>query len=196
MTTEAEKQPIELFLKWFDEAKSAEPALPEAMSVASVAADGRPSSRMVLLKDADARGFTFYTNLTSRKSNEIQNNAYVALLFHWKSLKRQIRIEGLVEAVTDDEADAYFATRDRGAQIGAWASDQSSPMSGQFDLEKKVADWTVKFGVGKISRPPFWSGMRVVPERYEFWSDGRFRLHDRLIYIRDGEKWTTERLFP
>ena len=196
MTTEAEKQPIELFLKWFDEAKFAEPALPEAMSVASVAADGRPSSRMVLLKDADARGFTFYTNLTSRKSNEIQNNAYVALLFHWKSLKRQIRIEGLVEAVTDDEADAYFATRDRGAQIGAWPSDQSSPMSGQFDLEKKVAEWTVKFGVGKISRPPFWSGMRVVPERYEFWSDGRFRLHDRHIYIRDGEKWTTERLFP
>ena len=136
MTTEAEKQPIELFLKWFDEAKFAEPALPEAMSVASVAADGRPSSRMVLLKDADARGFTFYTNLTSRKSYEIQNNAYVALLFHWKSLKRQIRIEGLVEAVTDDEADAYFATRDRGAQIGAWASDQSSPMSGHFDLEK------------------------------------------------------------
>ena len=196
MTTEAEKQPIELFSKWFEEAKSAEPELPEAMSVASVAADGRPSSRMVLLKDADARGFTFYTNLTSRKSFEIQSNAYVALLFHWKSLKRQIRIEGVVEAVRDDEADAYFATRDRGAQIGAWASDQSSPMSGQFDLEKKVAEWTVKFGVGKISRPPFWSGMRVVPERYEFWSDGRFRLHERLIYIRDSGTWKTERLFP
>tara|TARA_B100000676_G_scaffold313318_1_gene393336 strand:- start:165 stop:755 length:591 start_codon:yes stop_codon:yes gene_type:complete len=196
MTTETKKQPIELFLKWFDEAKSAEPALPEAMSVASVAADGRPSSRMVLLKDVDARGFTFYTNLNSRKASEIQENANVALLFHWKSLKRQVRVEGLTKPVSNEEADAYFATRDRGAQIGAWASDQSAPMSGQFELEKKVAEWTVKFGVGKIPRPPFWSGLRVEPSRIEFWSDGRFRLHERLIYIRNGDEWKTERLFP
>jgi len=196
MTTKTTEQPIELFLEWFEEAKAAESVLPEAMSVASVGADGRPASRMVLLKGADARGFVFYTNLNSRKGAEIQANAHVALLFHWKSLKRQIRIEGPAEAVSDEEADAYFATRDRGAQIGAWASDQSAPMSGRFDLEKKVAEFTAKFGVGKIARPPFWSGLRVVPDRYEFWSDGRFRLHDRLIYIRDGDAWQTDRLFP
>lgn len=196
MTTEAKDQPIDLFLEWFEEAKSAELVLPEAMSVASVGADGRPSSRMVLLKDADSRGFVFYTNLNSRKGGEIQANEHVALLFHWKSLKRQIRIEGPAVPVSDEEADAYFATRDRGAQIGAWASDQSAPMSGRFDLEKKVAEFTTKFSVGKIARPPFWSGLRVVPDRFEFWSDGRFRLHDRLIYIRDGDAWQTERLFP
>ena len=196
MTTEAKDQPIDLFLEWFEEAKSAETVLPEAMSVASVGADGRPSSRMVLLKDADSRGFVFYTNLNSRKGGEIQANEHVALLFHWKSLKRQIRIEGPAVPVSDEEADAYFATRDRGAQIGAWASDQSAPMSGRFDLEKKVAEFTAKFSVGKIARPPVWSGLRVVPDRFEFWSDGRFRLHDRLIYIRDGDAWQTERLFP
>ena len=130
------------------------------------------------------------------KGGEIQANEHVALLFHWKSLKRQIRIEGPAVPVSDEEADAYFATRDRGAQIGAWASDQSAPMSGRFDLEKKVAEFTTKFSVGKIARPPFWSGLRVVPDRFEFWSDGRFRLHDRLIYIRDGDAWQTERLFP
>ena len=196
MTTEARDKPIDLFLEWFEEAKSAELVLPEAMSVASVGADGRPSSRMVLLKDADPRGFVFYTNLNSRKGSEIQANDHVALLFHWKSLKRQIRIEGPAVPVSDEEADAYFATRDRGAQIGAWASDQSAPMSGRFDLEKKVAEFTAKFSVGKIARPPFWSGLRVVPDRFEFWSDGRFRLHDRLIYIRGGDAWQTERLFP
>ena len=196
MTTEAKDKPIDLFLEWFEEAKSAELVLPEAMSVASVGADGRPSSRMVLLKDADPRGFVFYTNLNSRKGSEIQANDHVALLFHWKSLKRQIRIEGPAVPVSDEEADAYFATRDRGAQIGAWASDQSAPMSGRFDLEKKVAEFAAKFGVGKIARPPFWSGLRVVPDRFEFWSDGRFRLHDRLIYINDGDSWQTERLFP
>ena len=143
-----------------------------------------------------SRGFVFYTNLNSRKGSEIQANDHVALLFHWKSLKRQIRIEGPAVPVSDEEADAYFATRDRGAQIGAWASDQSAPMSGRFDLEKKVAEFTAKFGVGKIARPPFWSGLRVVPDRFEFWSDGRFRLHDRLIYIRGGDAWQTERLFP
>jgi len=196
MAIDGDKPPLEQFRAWFEEAKTTESLLPEAMSVASVGADGRPSSRMVLLKEADERGFVFYTNLGSRKGQEIGANAYVALLFHWKSLKRQIRIEGSAEPVADEEADAYFASRDRGAQIGAWASDQSQPMEGRFDLEKRVAQFTAKFGIAKIDRPPFWSGLRVVPDRYEFWNDGRFRLHERLIYIRNGGGWRTERLYP
>ncbi len=196
MAIDGDKPPLEQFRAWFEEAKTTESLLPEAMSVASVGADGRPSSRMVLLKEADERGFVFYTNLGSRKGQEIGANASVALLFHWKSLKRQIRIEGNAEPVADEEADAYFASRDRGAQIGAWASDQSRPMEGRFDLEKRVAQFTAKFGVAKIDRPPFWSGLRVVPDRYEFWNDGRFRLHERLIYIRNGGDWRTERLYP
>ncbi len=196
MAIDGDKPPLEQFRAWFEEAKTTESLLPEAMSVASVGADGRPSSRMVLLKEADERGFVFYTNLGSRKGQEIGANASVALLFHWKSLKRQIRIEGNAEPVADEEADAYFASRDRGAQIGAWASDQSQPMEGRFDLEKRVAQFTAKFGIAKIDRPPFWSGLRVVPDRYEFWNDGRFRLHERLIYIRDGGDWRTERLYP
>ncbi len=196
MPTEYKKSPVSHFNEWFEDAKQSESVLPEAMSVASVGPDGRPSTRMVLLKQADEAGFVFYTNLRSRKGDEISTNAHVALLFHWKSLKRQIRIEGLSEPVTDAEADAYFASRDRGAQIGAWASDQSRVMTGRFDLEKRVAQFTAKFGVSKIERPPFWSGFRVVPNRLEFWSDGHFRLHERLIYLKDGEDWRTERLFP
>ncbi|MAW54551.1 MAG: pyridoxamine 5'-phosphate oxidase [Rhodospirillaceae bacterium] len=196
MPTEYKKSPVSHFNEWFEDAKQSESVLPEAMSVASVGPDGRPSTRMVLLKQVDEAGFVFYTNLQSRKGDEISTNAHVALLFHWKSLKRQIRIEGLSEPVTDAEADAYFASRDRGAQIGAWASDQSRVMTGRFDLEKRVAQFTAKFGVSKIERPPFWSGFRVVPNRLEFWSDGHFRLHERLIYLKDGEDWRTERLFP
>jgi len=196
MPTEDTKSPVSHFNEWFEDAKQSEPLLPEAMSVARLGSDGRPSTRMVLLKQADEAGFVFYTNLRSRKGDEISTNAYVALLFHWKSLKRQIRIEGSTEPVTDAEADAYFASRDRGAQIGAWASDQSRVMTGRFDLEKRVAQFTAKFGVSKIERPPFWSGFRVVPNRLEFWSDGHFRLHERLIYLKDGEDWRTERLFP
>ena len=196
MPTEYKKSPVSHFNEWFEDAKQSESVLPEAMSVASVGPDGRPSTRMVLLKQVDEAGFVFYTNLQSRKGDEISTNAHVALLFHWKSLKRQIRIEGLSEPVTDAEADAYFASRDRGAQIGAWASDQSRVMTGRFDLEKRVAQFTAKFGVSKIERPPFWSGFRVVPNRLEFWSDGHFRLHERLIYVKDGEDWRTERLFP
>ena len=196
MPTEYKKSPVSHFNEWFEDAKRSETVLPEAMSVASVGPDGRPSTRMVLLKQVDEAGFVFYTNLQSRKGDEISANADVALLFHWKSLKRQIRIEGLSEPVTDAEADAYFASRDRGAQIGAWASDQSRVMTGRFDLEKRVAQFTAKFGVSKIERPPFWSGFRVVPNRLEFWSDGHFRLHERLIYLKDGEDWRTERLFP
>ena len=196
MPTEYKKSPVSHFNEWFEDAKQSESVLPEAMSVASVGPDGRPSTRMVLLKQVDEAGFVFYTNLQSRKGDEISTNAHVALLFHWKSLKRQIRIEGPTEQVTEAEADAYFASRDRGAQIGAWASDQSRVMTGRFDLEKRVAQFTAKFGVSKIERPPFWSGFRVVPNRLEFWSDGHFRLHERLIYLKDGEDWRTERLFP
>ena len=188
--------PVSLFHDWFEKAKGNEDSLPEAMSVASVAPDGRPSTRMVLLKHADVHGFVFYTNLSSRKGHEITANSYVALLFHWKSLKRQLRIEGIAEPVTDEEADDYFSSRDRGAQIGAWASDQSSPMESRFDLEKRVAQYTAKFGISKVDRPPFWSGFRVVPDRYEFWNEGQFRLHERLIYQKEGTNWRTERLFP
>ncbi len=194
--TEDMRDPVSLFHDWFEKAKGTEDSLPEAMSVASVASDGRPSTRMVLLKHADEHGFVFYTNLSSRKGVEISANSNVALLFHWKSLKRQLRIEGIAEPVTDEEADDYFASRDRGAQIGAWASDQSSPMECRFDLEKRVAQYTAKFGISKVDRPPFWSGFRVVPDRYEFWSEGQFRLHERLIYQKEGTSWRTERLFP
>ena len=194
--TEDARDPVSLFHDWFEKAKGTEDSLPEAMSVASVARDGRPSTRMVLLKHADECGFVFYTNLTNRKGVDITANPYVALLFHWKSLKQQIRIEGIAETVTDEEADDYFASRDRGAQIGAWASDQSSPMESRFDLEKRVARYTAKFGISKVDRPPFWSGFRVVPDRYEFWSEGQFRLHERLIYKKEETNWRTERLFP
>jgi len=192
----AENDPITRFIEWFEKAKQSEPDLPNAVSLATVGTDGQPSLRMVLLKDVDHRGFVFYTNLESRKGGELAVNPRAALLFHWKSLKRQVRIEGPTEAVSDAEADAYFATRDRGAQLGAWASDQSRAMAGRFDLEKRVAKFTAQFGVGPVQRPPFWSGFRIVPQRMEFWSERKFRLHDREQFIRDGTGWRIERLFP
>ncbi len=192
----AENDPITRFIEWFEKAKASEPNLPNAVSLATVGADGQPSLRMVLLKDVDHRGFVFYTNLESRKGVELAANPRAALLFHWKSLKRQVRIEGPAEAVSDAEADAYFATRDRGAQLGAWASDQSRPMAGRFDLEKRVAKFTAQFGVGTVQRPPFWSGFRIAPNRIEFWNEGKFRLHEREQFIRDGAGWRVERLFP
>ena len=192
----AENDPITRFIEWFEKAKASEPNLPNAVSLATVGADGQPSLRMVLLKDVDHRGFVFYTNLESRKGVELAANPRAALLFHWKSLKRQVRIEGPAEAVSDAEADAYFATRDRGAQLGAWASDQSRPMAGRFDLEKRVAKFTAQFGVGTVQRPPFWSGFRRAPNRIEFWNEGKFRLHEREQFIRDGARWRVERLFP
>ena len=158
--------------------------------------EGRPTARMVLLKAFDARGFVFYTNLASRKSAELAANPYASLLFHWKSLERQVRIEGPVEPVTDAEADDYFATRNRLSQIGAWASKQSQPLNGRFELERQVARFTAKFHVGKIPRPDFWSGFRVIPERIEFWQAEEYRLHNRLVYIRDGDGWRTETLYP
>jgi pyridoxamine 5'-phosphate oxidase len=189
-------QPFTLFREWYSEAEAREVDVPSAMSVATVDAQGRPSSRMVLLKDFDSSGFVFYTNLESRKGDEIAANTHVALLFHWKSLKRQVRIEGTAALVDDAQADAYFASRDRGSQIGAWASKQSHPMEGRHDLEKQIAVHTAKFGIGKIPRPEFWSGYHVTPRRIEFWNDGVFRLHERTVYTREADGWRTERLFP
>jgi pyridoxamine 5'-phosphate oxidase len=151
---------------------------------------------MVLLKHYDERGFVFYTNLESRKGLELTENPFAALLFHWKSLKRQIRIEGRCELIGDDEADAYFASRDRGSQIGAWASDQSRTMQGRFELEKKIATFTAKFGIGAVPRPLHWSGYRLLPDNLEFWDDEKFRLHERIVYTKTENLWVTDRLFP
>jgi len=188
--------PLEVFERWFGEAKESEPNDPNAMAVASVGADGMPSLRMVLLKGYDDRGFVFYTNFESRKGRQILGQPKVALLFHWKSLRRQVRIEGEVTPVGDEEADAYFDSRPRSSQIGAWASEQSRPLESRFELEKRAARFAAKYSLGKVPRPPHWSGLRIAPKMIEFWQEGAFRLHDRLVYHRDGDGWRTERLFP
>ncbi|MCW5772820.1 MAG: pyridoxamine 5'-phosphate oxidase [Rhodospirillaceae bacterium] len=188
--------PIDLFRDWFEAATEREPSDPNAMALATVDAEGRPSLRMVLLKGADAGGFVFYTNFESRKGRELLETKRAALCFHWKSLKRQVRVEGRVAPVADAEADAYFASRDRGSQIGAWASLQSQPLGGKMELMGRVAKFAAQFGVGAVPRPQHWSGFRIVPERLEFWQDGRFRLHDRLVYERRADGWATHNLYP
>ena len=196
MDITSRQDPIARFQRWLEEARDSEPNDPDAASLATATADGVPSSRMVLLKGADERGFVFYTNLESRKGRELLANPRAALTFHWKSLRRQVRVDGPTEVVDDQEADAYFASRPRMAQIGAWASRQSWPMKGRFELERRVARFVAKFPVGIVPRPEFWSGFRIIPERIEFWTSHEFRLHDRLVYHRDGDGWTTEKLYP
>ncbi len=192
----AERDPYDMFKGWLAEAEQHEPNDPTAMALATCTPGGLPSVRMVLLKEVDARGFVFYTNLESRKGGELTANPQAALCFHWKSLRRQVRVEGPVTQVSDDEADAYFISRPRASQIGAWASRQSRPLTGRFELEKRVGEYAARFGLGKVPRPPHWSGFRLAAHTIEFWQDRPFRLHDRTVFHQDGDEWRIEHLFP
>ena len=199
MWTDVDIDPLQRFHEWLDEATRSEPNDPNGVALATADADGQPSVRMVLLKGADENGFVFYTNYESQKGRELLANPKAALCFHWKSLRRQVRVQGAVEPVGAAEADAYFDSRHRESRIGAWASQQSRPLESRFELEKAVAKYAAKYAVGPIPRPPYWSGFRIVPQRLEFWQDRPFRLHDRLVFIRDAAApggWRTERLFP
>lgn len=194
----AAEEPLRLFAVWFEEAALAEEAEANAMSVATVDTDGMPNVRMVLLKGFDERGFVFYSNQASQKGQELASTPKAALAFHWPAMKRQVRVRGTVERVSDAEADAYFASRARLSQIGAWASKQSSPLESRLAFEKAVATYTAKHAIGVIPRPPFWIGYRVVPLVIEFWQDRPFRLHDRIEFRREavGGAWTKTRLYP
>jgi pyridoxamine 5'-phosphate oxidase len=200
----AAEEPFALFEQWFAEAERSEPNDPNAMALATVDADGLPNVRMVLLKGLDPaargpdRGFVFFTNLESAKGQELAGSGKAALLFHWKTLRRQVRVRGMVASVEPSEADAYFATRARGSRLGAWASAQSRPLESRFALEKAVARVTARYPIGEIPRPPHWSGFRVAPLEIELWHDRPFRLHDRVVFRRGraGEPWAKTRLYP
>lgn len=188
--------PFQLFDQWFAEAKASEPNDPEAMALATVSPDDQPSARMVLLKGYGPDGFVFYTNQESRKAVDLLDEPQAGLLFHWKSLRRQVRIEGRVEEVDDAEADAYFATRARDSQLGAWASDQSRPLDSRATFEQRFEEMKQRFEGQDVPRPPHWGGYRVIPERIEFWSDRPHRLHERRLFTRDGDSWSEGPLYP
>lgn len=191
-------EPFTLFGAWFDAAQKSEPHDPNAMALATVDANGLPNVRMVLLKKCDSSGFVFYTNSESTKGQELQANMQAAAALHWKSLRRQVRLRGPVKIVADSTADIYFARRPLQSRIGAWASQQSRPLESRFALEKAFAKYAAKFGLGEVPRPPYWQGYRIVPLYFEFWAEGAFRLHDRLVFRRETERhsWRRERLYP
>ncbi len=197
MSIAVKDDPIDLFLEWFDEAKQTDLKEPTAMTLATIDEQGMPDARMVLLKGVDSRGFVFYTNLSSAKGQQLTANPHAALCFYWMPLGRQVRVRGSAALVSDEEADTYFASRDRKSRLGAWASKQSQPLTRRLDLERRVASYAAKFGWGSIPRPSFWSGYRVMPVSIEFWQERAFRLHERLRYQRDLEgAWTSKWLFP
>lgn len=191
-----EAEPYRLFARWLEDATASEPNDPNALALATVDSDGLPDVRMVLLKGFDERGFVFYTNFESAKGREILSSMKAAMCFHWKTLRRQVRIRGPVEQVSDAEADEYYASRPRGSRIGAWASKQSRPLESRFALEKAVAEYTARHAIGEIPRPPHWSGFRIMPQSIEFWHDRPFRLHDRVVFSRSAGSWEKTRLYP
>ena len=190
------ESPIAIFQTWFAEASDSRIEEPSAMTVATVDVSGHPDARMLLLKGVDERGFVFYTNMASAKAQALMHDSRVALCFYWAEIGKQVRVRGRADIVSDEEADAYFATRPRLSQISAWASKQSQPMRGYFELETEVAKTALRFGFGEIPRPPFWSGFRVVPERIEFWLQKPFRRHQRILYERVGDGWQKRWLYP
>lgn len=191
-----EHEPFRLFEAWFAEAQASEPNDPNAMALATVDADGMPDVRMVLLKDADESGFVFYTNTESAKGDELAAHPKAAIVLHWKSLRRQVRVRGPVTRVSDAEADAYFQSRARDSRIGAWASRQSRPLESRFALEKAVASYAATYALGEVPRPPHWTGFRIAPVQMEFWRDRPFRLHDRVRFVKTDEGWDKARLYP